>query len=110
MSLSKTIMVINMNKWIVSGSIVIIIGLIIGVTSYKVVKTHQDKLILVEEKYIIEKAKECINEKKCNEEKVTLKELYTLEYLDKQSNPVTKKYYNEDSYVKYIDNEYIFVE
>ncbi len=110
MNLLRTIMVINMNKWIISGAIVIILGLIISVTTYKVMKLHQEKLILVEEKYIIEKAKKCINEKKCNENKVTLKQLYELEYLNKQSNPVTKEYYSEDSYVEYINNEYIFVE
>lgn len=98
-----------MNKFIISGTIVIVFGLIIGVTSFKVVKDHQEKLILVEEKYIIEQAKNCINEKKCTDEKVTLKTLYDLDYLKKQVNPVTKEYYSEDAYVTCKNNEYIFV-
>ena len=99
-----------MNKWIISATIVIVFGLIIGVTSFKVVKDHQEKLILVEEKYIIGQAKNCINEKKCTEDKVTLKTLYDLDYLEKQVNPVTKAYYSEDAYVTYKNDEYIFVE
>ncbi len=98
-----------MNKFIISGTIVIVFGLIIGATSFKVVKDHQDKLILVEEKYIIGQAKNCINEKKCTDEKVTLKTLYDLDYLNKQVNPVTKEYYSEDAYVTCKNNEYIFV-
>lgn len=98
-----------MNKWIISGTIVIILGLVIGVTTFKVVKMHNNKLLLVEEKYIIEKAKKCINEKKCNNDAITLKELYELKYLNKQVNPVTKEYYNEESYITLKDNEYIFI-
>lgn len=103
-------MVKLMNKWIISSTVIIVFGLIIGVTAFKVIKDHQEKLILVEEKYIIEKAKECLNEKKCTNEKVTLKELYEFDYLEKQVNPVTKAYYSTDAYVTYKNNEYIFVE
>ena len=38
------------------------------------------------------------------------KELYDLKYLDKQVNSVTKEYYNENSYVKYSNNEYVFID
>ncbi len=98
-----------MNKWIISTTIIIIFGLIIGVTSFKVVNKHNDKLLLVEEKYIIEKAKECKMEKKCNNDNITLKELYDLKYLEKQVNPVSKEYYSLDAYVTLKNNEYVFI-
>ena len=46
----------KINKYSITASIIIISGLLIGVTSYKVIKKHNDKLILVKEKYIIERA------------------------------------------------------
>lgn len=98
-----------MNKWIISTTIIIIFGLIIGVTSFKVVNKHNDKLLLVEEKYIIEKAKKCKMEKKCNNDNITLKELYDLKYLEKQVNPVSKEYYSLDAYVTLRNNEYVFI-
>lgn len=98
-----------MNKWIISATIIIIFGLIIGVTSFKVVNKHNDKLLLVEEKYIIEKAKKCKMEKKCNNDNITLKELYDLKYLEKQVNPVSKEYYSLDAYVTLRNNEYVFI-
>lgn len=98
-----------MNKWIISATIIIILGLIIGVTSFKVVSNHNDKLLLVKEKYIIETAKKCKIEKKCNNDTITLKELYDLKYLEKEVNPVTKEYYSDDAYVTLNNNEYIFI-
>ena len=98
-----------MNKWIISTTIIIIFGLVIGVTSFKVVNKHNDKLLLVEEKYIIEKAKKCKMEKKCNNDNITLKELYDLKYLEKQVNPVSKEYYSLDAYVTLRNNEYVFI-
>ena len=74
----------------------------------KVIKKHNDKLILVKEKYIIEMAEKCINEYKCKSDKVTLKELEEFDYIKKEVNPVTKEYYNEKSFVTYENNEYVF--
>lgn len=98
-----------MNKWIISATIIIIFGLVIGVTSFKVVSKHNEKLLLVEEKYIIETAKKCKIEKKCNNDTITLKELYDLNYLEKEVNPVTKEYYSMDAYVTLKNNEYVFI-
>lgn len=109
MNLLKIIMEKSMNKWIISTTIIIIFGLIIGVTSFKVVNKHNDKLLLVEEKYIIENAKKCKMEKKCNNDNITLKELYDLKYLEKQVNPVSKEYYSLDAYVTLRNNEYVFI-
>lgn len=99
-----------MNKYFLSGSILICFLLITIVTTSKVINIHQDKLLLVENKYLIETAKKCINEKKCESNKVTLKELYDLKYLDKESNPVTKEYYSEESYIELKNNEYVFID
>lgn len=98
-----------MNKAWVILTVLLIISLITGVTSYKVLKNHNDKVLLVESKYIIEKAKNCVNQKKCSGNTITLKELYDLGMLDKQVNGTTKEYYNENSYVEIKDSNYEFV-
>lgn len=90
--------------------VLIVFVVIIVITSIKVVNNHNDKLLEVSHKYIIEQAKKCIDEKKCLEEKITLQTLYDLDYLEKLANPVTKKYYNNESYVKKEENNYTFVE
>lgn len=59
---------------------------------------------------IIINTKKCYNDKKCIEEKITLKELYELKYLSNLTNPVTKEYFNEKSYVIKKDNNYVFKE
>ena len=98
-----------MNKICITVTIIIIITLVIGVTTYKVVDKHNDKLMEVEEKYIIETAKKCLNEKKCSGSKITLQTLYDLEFLDMQANPVTKEYYNPESYVEIKEANYTFI-
>lgn len=98
-----------MNKICITVTIIIIITLVIGVTTYIVVDKHNDKLMEVEEKYIIETAKKCLNEKKCSGSKITLQTLYDLEFLDMQANPVTKEYYNPESYVEIKDANYTFI-
>lgn len=99
-----------MNKNILTITILIIILLIGGVSTYKVIKRHNDRLMLVSEKLITERARRCYEEKKCTENTVTLKTLYNLDYLEIQANPVTKEYYNESSYIKKEDDHYTFVE
>lgn len=85
------------NKVIIYTTIIAII-LIIGIpTIYKVVKNHHTKLYTISEKRIIEAAKKCWNEDKCKNDTITLKDLYDLKYLEKEANPVTKKYYAESS-------------
>ncbi len=97
------------NKIIVISSIIIII-LIIGIpTTYKVIKNHNQNLSKVVEDKIIEKAKECYYDKKCLNEKITLKELYDNKYLAKISDPISKEYYNENSYVERKNNKYKFI-
>lgn len=98
-----------MNRYLITTSLIISLLLVITSTTYKVIKTHEQRVNLVEEKYIIETAKKCINEKKCNEEKITLEKLYELGMLEKQVNKVTKEYYKSSAYVTKNGDEYIFV-
>lgn len=77
-------------------------------TLYSVIKNHNDKLLEVSYKRIEEAAKKCYLDKKCSNEKITLKELYDNNYLEKESNPVTKEYYNEKSYVLVKDKTFKF--
>ena len=98
----------KINKAFITITIFIIIVAVLGLTVYKVVNNHNDKLLLVKSEYIIEIAKSCLNEKKCTGTKVTLKTLYDLGYIETQVNPVTKEYYSEDAYVLKEDTEYNF--
>ena len=56
-------MVRSLNKFCVAATIIIIGGLLIGTTFYKVQNIHNNKVLLVEKKEIIEAAKKCFNEK-----------------------------------------------
>ena len=90
-----------------------VIGLIIIIlipTTYLIVKNHNNKLRDVTYKRITEAAKKCHLKEECKEDKITLKELYDKKYLEKERNPITKEYYNEESYVKVDGKEYKFVE
>ena len=98
-----------MNKVFITITVIFITALIIGVTTYKVIDKHNEKLTEVEEKYIIESAKDCFNNKECLGNTVTLQTLYDLDYLDFRADPVTKEYYNPASYVKFEDTTYTFV-
>ena len=98
-----------MNKICITITIIIILSLVVGLTTYKVLDEHNAKLLLVEEKYLIETAKRCVNEDKCTGDKITLQTLYDLNYLDKQADPVTKEYYNSESYIEKKDTNYTFV-
>jgi hypothetical protein len=50
----------------------------------------------------------CVKEDKC-ETKATLKHLEENKYISNAYDPVSKKIYNKDSYVEFIDDNYIFV-
>lgn len=98
-----------MNKFFVTSTIILCVGLIVGVTTYKVMKVHNEKILLVQKKYIIENAKLCWNEKKCTGDKVTLSDLYKYDYMTTQINKVTKEIIKDSSYVKRNNTSYEFV-
>lgn len=99
----------NINKITVIGSVFIIAILIIIPTSVKVIKNHNEHLYEAVYDKIIDSAKKCYYDDVCTEEKITLASLYEKEYLEKVSNPVTKEYYNAESYVLRDNNNFKFV-
>lgn len=98
----------NTNKVITISSVVIIILLIAVPTIYKVYTKYQKDLYDTVEKKIIEATKKCYYANECVEEKITLQFLYDHNYLEKVSDPVTKEYYNTESYIEIKDNTFKF--
>ncbi len=89
--------------------IIIIIAVLIIPSTIYVINDHNDKLIIVRDKKVIEAANDCKNEKKCTNQTVTLKELYDLKYLDNIYDPITRELINEESYVDFNSNEFKIV-
>ena len=89
----------NTNKITIIGSVLAIVLIICIPTIYKVLKNHNDTLYRVVEDKIIGAAKKCYYEEQCLTKKIYLKDLYALEYLEEIIDPITKEYYNIDSYV-----------
>ena len=99
----------NTNKITIIGSIIAILLIISIPTIYKVIKNHNDNLYEVVEEKILNAAKKCYYDEVCVEDKILLKDLYELDYLEKVSNPITKEYYNENSYVLRKDIKFTFI-
>lgn len=84
--------------------------MIILPTIYKVYTRHNNNLIKVVEKEVLYEARLCYKEDKCSE-KVLLKDLYENEYIkEKLSNPITKKYYSEESFIDLKTNKINLIE
>lgn len=90
----------NINKFILSISVIACLILIGVPTGYKVLKSSNSKKEKVSEQYIIEQAEKCFYDDVCKSDRITLKELYDNKYITKkQINPISKEYYSEDCYV-----------
>ncbi len=88
------------NNKVITLTVVVIIGMIIVPTIYKIYTEHNNDLINVVEKEFTYYAKKCFNEDKCQNKTIYLKDLYNNNYLEeKLTNPVNKKYYSEESYI-----------
>ncbi len=96
-----------MNKILIFSTIIIVLILITIPTIFKVVEEHNKRLIEVSEKRIIEAAIKCTKEEICLDNKVTLEFLYENNYLTSESDPITKQYYNIESYVDIQNQEFI---
>ncbi len=92
------------NKIIIYATALILVLLIAIPSTYKVVKKHNDRLLKNTIQKIEETAKDCYYNNSCVEERITLTELYEKTGLTTMSNPITKKIYNEESYVSVQDN------
>ncbi len=94
--------------WIYTTTLIVIV--LIGVPStYKVVKKHNERMLKNTVQKIIEKAKDCYYNNSCVEEKITLEELYEKTGLSEMNNPITKKIYNQESYVSVVE-DFKFIE
>lgn len=90
---------------IITYTFFIILGMIVVPTIYKIYTNHNNNLIKVVEEEFKYQAKKCYKESICNS-KVLLKDLYDNKYIEeKLTNPLNKKYYEEDSYVDLNTNE-----
>ncbi len=99
----------NTNKISIIITIFALILIISIPTTYKIFKIHDNSLYSVINKKIVEAAKECYYNNECTENKIYLKDLYDLRKLEKVSDPITKEYYNEESYVLKSDNDFKFI-
>ncbi len=98
---------ISNKKWIIL-TIVILVIFFGSYITYRVIKDYRAKVYLVSEKRILEAAKKCIDENKCKEYPILLRDLYENLYLKEESNPLTKEVYNYDSYIENKDGTLIF--
>lgn len=88
------------NKKAIILTIVVILGMIIVPTIYKIYTEYNNNLILVVEKEFTYYAKKCFNEDVCKDKIVYLKDLYDNNYLKENlTNPINKKYYSSDSFI-----------
>lgn len=97
-----------MNKKVIILTVCVIIGMILFPTIYKVYQKHNEDLVTVVEKEFLYQAKKCFHDDECSN-MVTLKDLYEKDYLtEKLTNPISKKYYLEESYIN-LDTEEIYL-
>ena len=93
------------NKKVIILTIAVIAGMIVIPTIYKIHENHNDKLIQVVEKEFSYYAKKCFLNDECSKI-VTLKNLYDSGYINERlSNPITKKYYDDASFINLDTNE-----
>lgn len=96
-----------MNRICVIGSI-IIIAVMIALPTYKnVKKDHEDKLLIATKMRITSASKKCFLDNVCTGQSTSLKFLYDHGYIEKQYNPVTKEYYDENYIIKYEDKKIV---
>ncbi len=99
----------NKNKIIIYCTVLFLILLISVPSIVKTIKKHNERLMNVVTKKIVETAKNCYYNESCINNEITLKELYEKTDLEEMINPLTKKIYNEESYV-IVSEEFRFVE
>lgn len=96
-----------MNRICIFGTIIIIALMVFIPTYFNVKKDHEDKLMIASRMKILTASKQCFLEGICTGNSTTLKYLYDHNYLQKQFNPVTKEYYDENLKIEYVDKKII---
>ena len=99
----------NFSK-IISCILVLVMAGLIGYKSYEAIKSDREtKLWLVLNKKVVEKAHDCVLDKKCTNQTATLDYLIQNGYLNTVTNPVTKEVINTSSYVNLETNEFVIL-
>ena len=99
----------NTNKIVIYVTILAIVIIVGCPTFYKVVKENHRRLYVVTNKLVTEAAERCYYERKCDNPKVTLKDLYEKKYLEEEViDPVTKIVYDDLSYVEIKEKDSTF--
>jgi len=94
------------SKTLIFLTIIIIIILITIQTVFKIYNNYNENLINVVENEFLYQAKKCFNKDECSKT-IYLSDLYEKGYIiEKLSNPISKKYYSDKSFVN-IENEEI---
>lgn len=102
-------MLMGKNKIWIYLTILIIMAMIAIPSTYKVITRHNERLLQNTIKKIVESAKDCYYNDSCIDDKITLEELYEKNGLPVMNNPITKKIYNEKSYVS-VSEDFAFIE
>lgn len=90
--------------------LIVLMILLVGYKAGMVVKkNHEDKMWLVLDKKVTEKAHQCYIDGKCTNKTVTISYLIANEYLINVVNPVTKEVINTSSYVNLDTNEFVIL-
>ncbi len=99
----------NFSK-IISSILILIMAGLVGYKSYMAIKNEREtKLWLVLNKKVVEKAHDCVLDKKCTNKSATLDYLVQNGYLNTITNPVTKEIINSSSYVNLETNEFVIL-
>lgn len=99
----------NFSK-IISSILILIMAGLVGYKSYMAIKNEREtKLWLVLNKKVVEKAHDCVLDKKCTNKSTTLDYLVQNGYLNTITNPVTKEIINSSSYVNLETNEFVIL-
>lgn len=88
----------NRNKLIISLTILASLLMIALPTILKIYERHEERLLLVSEKKIIESAENCFRTSSCQNHQTTIKELKEKGFLEENIvNPKTKTYYDDNT-------------
>ena len=101
--------IMDKNRIIMYVTTLLLILLISIPAVIKAINKHNDRLVAVAVGEIIVEAKNCYYNESCIGDTITLSELYEKTSLREVINPITKKFYNPDSYVD-VKNNLIFIE
>lgn len=96
----------NRNKIILYIAIIALALAIAIPTFCNISNQRQEKLYKSMTLKVIEASKKCVNDKKCNSNKIFVKDLIDNKYISNIINPHTNKNLDENSFVRIQNNNY----